>query len=103
MPYKPGCKPGPGRPRGMKNKTTVELREMIEKALMKAGGVKYLRQQAIENPAAFLALVGRCLPKDIQVTTDSKIVVNLIGVERGRTRDQLPAAGADIEGLPRIQ
>jgi len=31
-----------------------------------AGGVDYLRRQAKQNPGAFLALVGKVLPKDVR-------------------------------------
>jgi len=39
---------------------------MILEALDRAGGVDYLRRQAVENPPAFLALVGKVLPKDVR-------------------------------------
>jgi len=38
---------------------------MVLGALTEAGGQKYLARQAKKNPAAFLSLLGRCLPKDI--------------------------------------
>jgi hypothetical protein len=34
--------PGPGRPKGLQNKTTVTIREAILKAFDKAGGADYL-------------------------------------------------------------
>lgn len=61
-----GAKTG-GRKKGTPNKVTGDVREMILAALDDAGGRKYLAAQAAENPSAFMALVGRCLPKDIQV------------------------------------
>lgn len=60
-------KKGPGRPKGSVNKLTGDIRAMIEEALEKAGGAKYLEKQAKENPGPFLALVGKCLPKDVLV------------------------------------
>lgn len=59
-----GVKTG-GRKRGTPNRVTGDLRGMVLGALADAGGRKYLTKQAKENPAAFLSLVGRCLPKDI--------------------------------------
>lgn len=41
---------------------------MVLSALADAGGRKYLTTQAEENPGAFMALVGKCLPKDVNVT-----------------------------------
>ncbi len=56
---------GPGRPRGSVNRLTRELREMILHALDKAGGVAYLVRQAEANPAAFMTLLAKTMPKDI--------------------------------------
>lgn len=58
-------KPGPGRPKGVPNKKTAALKEMILQALDGAhedGGVAYLKDQAEKNPTAFLTLVGKVLP-----------------------------------------
>jgi hypothetical protein len=55
-----------GRAKGTPNKVTGDLRAMILGALDAAGGQKYLQTQARENPQAFLALVGRTLPKEIK-------------------------------------
>lgn len=57
-----------GRPKGARNKIAGDIRAMIEGALAACGGQKYLEVQAIENPVAFMGLVGRCLPKDITVS-----------------------------------
>lgn len=38
---------------------------MVEQALHEAGGVAYLTEQARENPSAFLALVGKLLPRNV--------------------------------------
>lgn len=65
-------KPGPGRPKGVPNKTTRAVKEMVLEALDRAGGVKYLVEQAEENPTAFLTLVGKTLPltADLNVNHD---------------------------------
>lgn len=60
---------GPGRPKGVPNKTTGLLKDMIMQALNEAGGVNYLVTQAHDNPKAFLSLVSRVLP--MQVTGES--------------------------------
>jgi hypothetical protein len=41
------------------------LKEMILTALDDAGGIKYLKDQAKENPTAFLTLVGKVLPLQV--------------------------------------
>ena len=54
-----------GRQKGTPNKLTKDLRELVRAALDAAGGEHYLIEQARENPAAFMTLVGKCLPKEI--------------------------------------
>lgn len=56
---------GVGRAKGTPNKNTKALKDMILQALDKAGGVDYLATQAMKNPKAFLALVGRVLPLQV--------------------------------------
>lgn len=68
MPFYPGHKLATGRPVGSQNKVPVELREMIRQALDGVGGVKYLMQQAIDNPAPFLTLIGKVIPSDVKIS-----------------------------------
>lgn len=60
--FKKGQKSGPGRPKGLENKVTKELKQMILDALDESGGVEYLKLQAIDNPGAFMTLIGKVLP-----------------------------------------
>jgi hypothetical protein len=57
-----------GRVKGTPNKDNKELKEMILGALDRAGGIKYLHEQAAANPTAFLSLIGRVLPMTINGT-----------------------------------
>ena len=59
------AKPRGASRKGIPNKVTKELKDMILGALDDAGGQAYLSAQAIENPAAFLSLIGKVLPKDV--------------------------------------
>lgn len=61
---------GPGRPKGVPNKNTGLIREMIAQALNEAGGVDYLLDCAHDpkTKAAFLGLVGKVMP--VQVIGD---------------------------------
>ena len=74
------CNAGKGRGKGNLNKTTAAIKDMIEGALQDAGGREYLARQAEENPAAFMGLLGKILPKDIAVTgaNGGNIVVELV-------------------------
>lgn len=68
-------KPGPGRPKGLQNKTTSLLKDAILKAATEAGNgslVQYLKEQAKDNPGPFMALLGKVLP--LQVDIDAAIV-----------------------------
>ena len=55
-----------GRQKGSVNKTTALLKDAVlqaaEQAGDKEGMVGYLTTQAIENPAAFMTLLGKILP-----------------------------------------
>ena len=55
-----------GRPRGVPNKVSALLKDMIlgapDQAGGEGGGQAYLARQAEENPAAFMALVALPLP-----------------------------------------
>ena len=70
---------GPGRPKGIPNKMTIEVKQMILDALEGAGGVTYLIEQAREKPAAFLALVGKILP--LQLTGEGGGPVQIIATQ----------------------
>ena len=59
-----------GRAKGVPNKATAELKEMILGALDDVGGQAYLVQQALDNPNAFLALVGKVVPRDLNAAVD---------------------------------
>lgn len=63
-----GIKTGGGSRKGRPNKVTADLKEAIRLAAEGAhpdGVVGYLQQQAQANPAAFMTLLGKTLPKEI--------------------------------------
>ena len=75
-----GSKPGEhrgGRKKGTPNKYTMDVRLMILKALDKVGGVDYLQGQAHENPAAFMSLIGKTLPKDVNVSATGGLALSI--------------------------
>lgn len=57
--------PKGGSRKGIPNKNTAALKDMILQALDNAGGVKYLESQAEAKPVAFLALIGKVLPMQV--------------------------------------
>lgn len=78
---------GGGRAAGSLNKYTGSIKEMIERALTKAGGVDYLTQQAHANPVAFMGLVARVLPLQLAGHDGGRLEVEF----RWRDADPMPA------------
>jgi len=68
---------GKGRVKGVPNKTTKQVKEMILAALEQAGGTDYLAKQAVISPAAFLSLVGKVLPMQLTGEDGGGIVVTI--------------------------
>lgn len=58
---------GKGRVKGVPNKVTGAVKDMVRDALEGAGGVAYLIAQAEANPTAFMSLVGKLVPLTAQV------------------------------------
>ncbi|WP_375653389.1 MULTISPECIES: hypothetical protein [unclassified Bartonella] len=76
-------KAGQGRVKGIPNKMTRILKEAVVKAAENAGNkigndglISYLEKQAMECPAAYLALLGKVLP--LQVTGEDGGAVKVI-------------------------
>jgi hypothetical protein len=69
----PNLKAGPGRPKGLKNKVTRDVKEMILGALAAKGGQEWLEAQMDSNPTAFMTLLGKVLPTQIQGDADNPI------------------------------
>ncbi len=80
--------PRGGSRKGKPNKATAEIKAMIEGALQDVGGQKYLAEQARENPAAFLSLLGKILPRDVNLGGQQGNPVKI-------TRVELVALGGD--------
>jgi len=75
-----------GRPKGSQNKATKALKDMILGALDDAGGQDYLRRQSIENPTAFMTLIGKVLPTTINADVKGKLETTVINVTTGVPR-----------------
>ncbi len=80
-----------GRKSGVTNKRTALLKDAILTAAEKAGGgdmVAYLAEQAKENPVAFLGLLGRVLPLQLQSDRDNPGVITEVRHIIVDTREQ---------------
>lgn len=73
-------KPGPGRPKGSGDKISRGVKEMVIAALNGVGGQAYLEEQAVENPKAFLALIGKVIPLQVAGALDHTL--NVTKIER---------------------
>ena len=70
-----------GRKRGTPNKSTTELKDAILAAAESAneeGLVGYLTWLAKEEPASFSSLLGKLLPKDVNVEVDGELAVKIV-------------------------
>jgi hypothetical protein len=79
-----GKKTGGGSRKGVPNKTTGAVKEMILAALDSVGGAEYLAERARANPSAFMTLVGKVLPLQLQGDRENPVQVNLTEDERER-------------------
>lgn len=67
-----------GRAKGVPNKTTAEIKGMILGALSEVGGQAYLVQQALDNPNAFMTLVGKVVPRDLNAAVEAVASITVI-------------------------
>jgi hypothetical protein len=65
---------GKGRVKGSKNKITATVKEAILIAFNDVGNSDYLVQMAHKQPVAFMSLLGKVLPQDV----NANIVANLL-------------------------
>lgn len=56
-----------GRPKGSTNHQAMAIKEMLRAALDKVGGLDYFVKQAQENPTAFMTLIGKTIPADVNL------------------------------------
>lgn len=63
-----GKREGSGRPKGSLDKGNSLIRDMIVQALSQVGGVDYLAHQAEQSPSAFLSLIGKVMPVQVEGT-----------------------------------
>lgn len=80
--------PGPGRPKGVPNKTTTALKEAIllageqvgEDGKGKDGLVGYLRKLAMSEPKSYAAILGKTLPLDTRLANPDGTPLQALGV-----------------------
>lgn len=81
---------GRGRVKGEKNLITRAIKDMILHALDRVGGEEYLAKQAEKNPVAFMTLLGKIIPTQMEHSGS----INTNATEM--TEDQIIARVAEI-------
>lgn len=71
---------GKGRPKGVPNKLSASIKSAIEAAFDKAGGADYLVRMAKEQPQAFMTLLGKVLPTQVDANVTGQIGMPIIKI-----------------------
>lgn len=72
-----GVKTG-GRKKGTQNKINSDIKAMVLEALHLSGGVQYLVEQAQSNPSAFIGIVSKLVPKDINSKSEGNMNITIL-------------------------
>jgi hypothetical protein len=77
--------PGPGRPKGCKNKFT-DLKNAILQVVEEEGGIEYFREFMKKNPVHFFNAIRDLLPKKTEITgaDGENIIVQIIKSGEGK-------------------
>jgi hypothetical protein len=91
-----GTKPGPGRPKGSKDRLNVQVIETLEK-LWASRGAEIMDQLAAEKPEVLASLVARLIPQQLaeqaitgseeKVQTDQQVTIKVV---TDQSHDVLP-------------
>ena len=75
---------GPGRPKGLQNKLTVEIKTMIESALIEVGGQQYLENLARTKPEIFASLLSKIIPRSLNLSSANRRIVDFKFIVSGK-------------------
>jgi hypothetical protein len=73
-----GRRAGAGRPKGRVSQETADIKAMVIGALQAVGGQDYLADRAMDQPVAFMGLIGRVLPHQISGDGTGAVTIQLI-------------------------
>jgi hypothetical protein len=88
---------GPGRPKGIPNKTTQNIKEAIERAFDKLGGTDYLVTVGRSDPRTFCALLGKLLPTKLANADGSPLLAALTELTDAQLEARTQRALADAQ------
>ena len=92
--------------KGRPNKLGAQLKTMILGALSDVGGQRYLATQAVAEPVAFMALLGKVLPATLLDAANDPSAVKFevtVSVRRAQAVTEIEAAFTDITAQPLIE
>ena len=84
---KPGRVKSGGRKKGTPNKATKLIKDAVMESFAKVGGVDYLVRVADEDPKAYLILLGKILPSEINATVSVVDRSKILNKARDRAKD----------------
>ena len=90
---------GPGRPKGVPNRTTQNIKEAIERAFDKLGGTDYLVHVGQSDPRTFCALLGKLLPTKLANADGSPLLAALTELTDAQLEARTQRALADAQRL----
>ena len=64
---------GQGRPKGSKNKNTLDLKNMAADSIERLGGTDYLVKLGQEHPKAYLSFLSRFIPSEVRQTVTTTV------------------------------
>jgi hypothetical protein len=83
-----------GRVKGVPNKLNATIKEMVLGALSDVGGQRYLAARALDQPVAFMGLIGRVLPLQVTGENGGALVVDFRWAD-AQPQLERPAIDAD--------
>jgi hypothetical protein len=90
--------PKGGSRKGVPNGVNSDIRGMMHQALHRVGGVRYLAQQAIDHPGAFLTLLAKVMPAHIVSESNNHLHLHLeAAMEVSKQMQQQPKRTVTIE------
>jgi hypothetical protein len=88
-----------GSRKGIPNRQTVAIKEAIEKAFSKLGGVDYLVKVGQKDPRTFCALLSRLLPTKLANADGSPLLAALTELTDAQLEARTQRALADAQRL----
>lgn len=90
---------GPGRPKGIPNKTTQSVKDAIHNAFEELGGMSYLVHVGRTDPRTFCALLSKLLPTKLSNADGSPLLAALTELTDAQLEARTQRALADAQRL----